>query len=103
LEHITFRCAQFNGRGWKEKKNKGWKQYSPQLPARKWLTIKRRLSGLVMAEVALYEKPRFFGYLIALIQLQCLNGSVGTSYMSDNQHMSVAMQRVVDFNSMVTQ
>jgi hypothetical protein len=28
---------------------------------------------------------------------------VGTSYMSINHHMSVAMQRLVDFISMVTQ
>jgi hypothetical protein len=29
--------------------------------------------------------------------------SVGTSHMSINQHMSVAMQQLVDFISMVTQ
>jgi hypothetical protein len=31
------------------------------------------------------------------------NITVGTSHLSDNQHMSVAMQRLVDFISMVTQ
>jgi hypothetical protein len=40
-------------------------------------------------------------------ELPCINRTsydfVGTSHMSNNLHMSVAMQRLVDFISMVTQ